>query len=96
MTGRFSGYRGGRRGRGGRKPQAQKQEIKKKKSIEDYFFYVGSSKQASDFETTAEFLVNYVKKTFDRGHDIAEALRTLEPIDTEVWKPTLSFIRRYN
>ena len=46
MTGRFSGYRGGRGGRGGRKPQAQKQEVKKKKSIEDYFFYVGSSKQA--------------------------------------------------
>ena len=91
MTGRLSGYRGGRGGRGGRKPPVPKQDTKKKKSIEDYFFYVGSSKQASDFETTAEFLVNYVKKTFDSGHDIAEALRTHEPVDTEVWKPTLSF-----
>jgi uncharacterized protein with GYD domain len=91
MTVRFSGYRCGRGGRGGRKPQAQKQEIKKKKSIEDYFFYVGSSKQVSDFETTSEFLVNYIKKTFDRGNDVAEALRILEPTDTDVWKPTLSF-----
>jgi hypothetical protein len=66
-------------------------EAKKKKSIEDYFFYVGSSKQASDFETTSEFLLNYVKKTFDRGNDVAEALRTLTPEDTELWKPTLQF-----
>ena len=48
MTGRSSCYCGGRGGRGGRKPQAQaqKQEIKKKKSIEDYIFYVGSSNTA--------------------------------------------------
>jgi hypothetical protein len=94
MTGRFVGHRGGRGGRGGRKPSAQKvEQPAKKKSIEDYFFYVGSSKQASDFETTSEFLINYVKKTFDRGNDVAEALpvRILEPTDTEKWKPTLNF-----
>ena len=91
MTGRFSGYRGGCGGRGGRKPQVQKQEIKKKKSIEDYFFYVGSSKQASDFETTSQFLLNYIKMTFDRGNDVAEALRILHPTDTDVWKPLLLF-----
>ncbi len=39
-------------------------QVKKKKTIEDYYFYVGSCKQASDFETTSEFLVNHVKKTF--------------------------------
>jgi hypothetical protein len=91
MSGR-SYYRGGRGGRGGGKPQIQKPiEPKKKKSIEDYFFYVGSSKQASDFETTSEFLVNYVKKTFDRGNDVAEALRVLEPCNTDLWKPSLAF-----
>jgi hypothetical protein len=95
MSGRFKGGRGGRgafKGRGGRKPQvANKQEPKKKKTIEDYFFYVGSSKQASDFETTSEFLINHVKKTFDRGNDIAEALRVLQPQDTDLWKPKLTF-----
>jgi hypothetical protein len=91
MTGRY-GHRGGRGGHGGRStPSTLTKETKKKKSIEDYFFYVGSSKQASDFETTSEFLVNYVKKTFDRGNDVAEALRTLTPEDTELWKPTLQF-----
>jgi hypothetical protein len=90
MTGRSS-YRGGRGGRGGSIPQVQIQEPKKKKSIEDYYFYVGSSKQASDFEMTSKFLVNYVKKTFDRGNDVAKALRILEPTDTDLWKPALTF-----
>ncbi len=66
-------------------------KLKKKKTIEDSYFYVGSSKQASDFETTSEFLINHVKKTFDRGNDIAEALRKLEPQFTEQWKPILRF-----
>jgi hypothetical protein len=86
------GHRGQRGGRGGRKPAPQRvAPPAKKKTIEDYFFYVGSSKQASDFETTSEFLINYVKKTFDRGNDVAEALRILAPTDTEMWKPTLQF-----
>ena len=88
------GGRSGYKGRGKGRPNhnhAKQQEAKKKKTIEDYFFYVGSSKQASDFETTSEFLINHVKKTFDRGNDIAEALRTLEPQDIELWKPTLQF-----
>ena len=28
---------------------------------------------------------------FDRGNDIAEVLRTLEPQDVDLWKPTLKF-----
>jgi hypothetical protein len=90
MTGRY-GYRGGHGGRGGRTPVTSTKEAKKNKTIEEYFFYVGSSKQASDFETTSEFLINYVKKTFDRGNNVAEALQTLAPEDTELWQPTLQF-----
>jgi hypothetical protein len=91
MTGRY-GHRGGRGGRGGRTPTiTSTKEAKKKKTIEDYFFYVGSSKQASDFQMTYKFLINYVKKTFDRGNDVAEALRTLTPENTELWEPTLQF-----
>ena len=63
-SGRFRGHRGAGRGRGGRKPQNNPgREAKKKKTIDDYFFYVGSSKQVSDFKTTSEFLINHVKKT---------------------------------
>jgi hypothetical protein len=50
---------------------------------------VGSSKQASDYEITAEFVVNHIKKTFDRGNDIAETLRMLVKANTSLWKPPL-------
>ena len=75
MTGRYKTRRGGHggRGRGRESPTISKT----KKTVEDYFFYVGSSKQASNYEITAEFVVNHIKKDFDRGNDIAEALRTL-------------------
>jgi hypothetical protein len=88
MTGRYGNRRGGRggqgRGRGSSTPSTTT-----KKTVEDYFFYVGSSKQASDYEITAEFVVNHIKITFDRGNDIAEALRTLVKANTDVWKPTV-------
>ena len=46
--GKFRG--GGGRGKG--KPaKTSGKEVKKKKCMEDYFYYVGSGKQASDFET---------------------------------------------
>ena len=91
MTGRFGGRRARGRGRGGGRtgPAASTAGAKKKKTVEDYYFYVGSNKQASDYQTTAEFVVNHIKKTFDRGNDVAESLRTLKPQDTTVWEPTL-------
>ena len=60
-----------------------------KKKLEDYYFSVGSSKQASDFESAYEFILNHIKKTYTRGNDISETLRTLEEPNTDDWKPTL-------
>ena len=60
-----------------------------KKSVNDYNYYLGSSKQASDYETTTEYLINYIKKVFDYGSDIGIALKSLEPINTSVWKPRM-------
>ena len=47
------------------------------KSLEDYEFHIGSSKQASDFEVTTKFIINDMQETFDSGKDIAEALRMM-------------------
>jgi hypothetical protein len=91
MSGRHGNRRAGRGGRGrgsGRESSVSKPSCIKK-TVEDCHFYVGSSKQASDCETTAEFVVNHVKKTFDRGKDVSEALRTLVRPDTDAWKMTL-------
>jgi hypothetical protein len=88
MTGRYGNRRGGRGGWGRGRTSSTKPAYTKK-TVEDYFFYVGSSKQASDYEITNKFVVNHIKKTFDRGNDVAEALRRLVKADTDTWKPTL-------
>jgi hypothetical protein len=60
-----------------------------KKSINDYSYYLGSAKQASDYENTTEYLINHIKKVFDYGSDIGTALKLLEPISTSAWKPRM-------
>jgi hypothetical protein len=60
------------------------------KSVNDYNYYLGSAKQASDYETTTKFLINYIKKTFNYGSDIGQALKELKEVDTNPWKPTLN------
>ena len=59
----------------------------KKQFVTDFNYYLGSSKQASDYETTTEFLINHIKKLNDYGNDIGTALDKLESIDTATWKP---------
>ena len=79
----YSKFRNG--GRGGRSQGA----FKKKKSIEDYVYYVGSARQASDYEITTEFVINHIRKTYTDGEDIATALETLQDIDVKDWKPRI-------
>ena len=54
---------------------------KKKKSLEEYIFYTGTNKQASDFELTHKYILNHIKKTYDYVHDVSESLRTQIKID---------------
>ena len=63
----------------------------KKKNIEDYIFYLGTSKQASNYKTSAEYILNLIKMTFERGNDIAESLLTLTKMNTKGWEPKLEF-----
>ena len=50
---------------------------------------MGSTKQASDVEVTANFVINHIKKTYEYGYDISEALRNLKEPDTNLWKTKL-------
>ena len=60
---------------------------KKSKTYTDYNFYVGSSTQASDFETSWKFLLNYIREKYTQ--DIYMALSKLEEVDFDKDKPTL-------
>jgi hypothetical protein len=60
-----------------------------KESVNDYIYYLESAKQASDYETTTEYFINYIKKAFDYGNNIGTALELLEPMSTLTWKPRM-------
>ena len=57
----------------------------------DYIYYTGSTRQASDYETTIEYILNCMKGTLSEGNDIAEALKQLKYADTDKWYPYLEF-----
>jgi hypothetical protein len=61
-----------------------------KKTLADSIYYLGSAKQAADYEVTTDFLINHIKKTFNFGNDIATALEELEEYDVSQHRPTLS------
>ena len=54
-----------------------------------YVYYTGSTKQASDYKTTTEFIINFIKGKFNYGSDIVELLRNLKYEDTVKWYPKL-------
>ena len=61
----------------------------KKKGLSDHVFYLGSAKQASDYETTYAYIINHVRKTFNFGNDIATALEDLVDYRMAQHLPTL-------
>ena len=45
-----------------------------KKKLEDYFYYIGAKRLASDFKTIADFIINDVKAEYSEGNDIAQSI----------------------
>ena len=52
-------------------------------------YYVGSSKQASDYVTVTHFLINYIRRTYTKGEDVAVALETFKEVDFEPDRPKM-------
>jgi hypothetical protein len=87
---------GGGRGRNngqssGRGSQGRGNNIHKpsKKTLADSIYYLGSAKQAADYETTTDFLINHINKTFNFGNNIETALEQLEEYNMDQHHPTL-------
>jgi hypothetical protein len=93
MSGRGRGRQQGHGGRGvsgrGRNSTNSGGSKPSKKTLSNYVYYLGSAKQAADYETTTKYLINHIKKTFPFGNDIATALEDLENYNIEQRKPTL-------
>jgi hypothetical protein len=88
--GRGRGFRGKHSGRGrGSKKNSSAPRKNPKKSLHDYVYYIGSAKQASDFTTTTEYIINYIRITFTQGNDIANTLETREEVNMTDLMPVL-------
>lgn len=73
--------------RAGRTPVGN---VNKKKSVGDYLYYLGSAKQASDYDNTTRYLINHIQKTFTYGIDIGKALEELKPCELSQYEPTIT------
>ncbi len=88
--GRGRGSYSSGRGRGGRFSRSRSQQkTESKKTLQDYTYYIGSAKQASDYSTVTKFLINHIRKTYTNGNDIANALEEGKSMDVDAWRPTL-------
>ena len=54
-----------------------------KKSPSEWLYFIGSARQAADYEALTNYLINYIQQNFDFGDDIANAIVNQEPINTE-------------
>ena len=99
MSGRGRGYRGGRsshrggrgRGRSNRSSSQKSLQAAKlaaaRKTLADHVHSIGSAKQASNCTVITQFIINHVRKTFECGDDIGDALE--KRIDTAFPAPIL-------
>ena len=87
--GRGRGNRGSSSSTSSRGNYRKAGKSKAKVKLEDHFFYIGSNKQASDYEKTNNFVINHIKRTFEYREDLAKALEEKEYANTDAWEPTL-------
>jgi hypothetical protein len=55
--------------------------------LSDYIFYLGSSKQASDYEVVSQFVINHIHKEFTKSEDLGDALESRSEVDFDAYKP---------
>ena len=86
--GRFQ--RGGRGGRtSGRSSRKSTSTTKKTKGLSDHMYYVGSAKQASDYVTCTNYIINYIRIHFQDPEQIATALEKFEEPDFLSMEPIM-------
>ena len=79
-------------GRSGRSSNGNKKPTKPtRRSVGDYIYHVGTAQNAADYELITEYLLNYIRKTYNYGDDIATAIEDQTDIDFDKSKPKLKF-----
>ena len=60
-----------------------------RRRLEDHVFNFGLAKNASEFNTNARFIINYIRRTYDEGRDIADALEKGKDMDFDAIAPIM-------
>ena len=106
MSGRIPSMRGNRSGRNraGRGPLKSKNQDNRSssrknyeiptKNLNDYIYYIGTSKQANDYQATTKFLINHIRKTYLYGEDIGNALESKGSLEFNVKIMNFLFINQ--
>ena len=81
--GKFGGHRGKRSANN----KGQRSKDSPKKSINDYWYFLGGPKQASEYDNTTSYIINHIRKTYNDGKPIALALEDFKAFNTSVWLP---------
>jgi len=58
-----------------------KKDKTKVKTLEDYVYNVGTTRQASEFENATKFIINHIMKEYEYSEDICDALTALRHPD---------------
>jgi len=67
------------------KKQIDRSRVKGPWKLEDYWYYVGSTRQVLDYENTTEFIISHIKKMFEPGNNTAKEMQTMSAIDQYKW-----------
>ena len=97
MTGRTSGRHGGR-GRQGSRTGSRSTIAKsstskpiKQKMLNDYKYAIGTAKQAGDYNKITNYLILHIRKTYENGRDIADAIENQEPFNFNSSAPKIRY-----
>ena len=95
MTGRMNGRHGGRFRQGSRTgsmsttTKSSTSKPSEQKMLNDYKYAVGTVKQADDYNKITTYLILHIRKPYEHGGNIADAIERQEPLNFKLSAPKL-------
>ena len=60
--------------------------------LNDYKYAIGTAKQTGDYNKITSYLILHIRKTYDNGKDITDAIESQEPFNFDPHAPTLKIL----
>ena len=95
MTGRTSTWHGGRGGLGSRtgsrstNTKSNTSKLIGQEMLNDYMYAIGTANQAGEYNKITNYLILHIRKTYENGRDIANAIENQKPFNFNSSAPKL-------